>query len=42
LTLVGSRSDIFFESRPILGCDPENILGRDPDRIEFPYTNLDR
>jgi hypothetical protein len=29
----------FFGSRPILGRDPENILGHDPDQVEVPNTN---
>jgi hypothetical protein len=37
-TVFGSRSDIFFESRPILGRDPEKSLGRDLDRVEVPNT----
>ena len=31
----------FFWSRPILGRDPENILGRDLDRVEVPNTRSD-
>jgi hypothetical protein len=38
-TVFGSRSDIFFGSRPILGRDPENILGRGLDRVEVPNTS---
>jgi hypothetical protein len=37
-TVFGSRSDIFFGSRPILGRDPEKSLGRDLDRFEVPNT----
>jgi hypothetical protein len=37
--VFGSRSDIFFGSRPILGRDPEKSLGRDLDRVAVPSTN---
>jgi hypothetical protein len=38
--VFGSRSDIFFGSRPIIGYDPENILSRDLDRVEVPNTTI--
>jgi hypothetical protein len=37
-TVFGSRSDIFYGSRPIFGRDPERNLGRDLDRVEVPNT----
>ena len=37
-SVFGSRSDIFFGSRPILGRDPEKSLGHDLDRVEVPNT----
>ena len=40
-TVFGSRSDILFESRPIIGRDPEKSLGRDLDRVEVPNSTFD-
>ena len=39
-TVFGSRSDIFFGSRPVIGRDPEKNTGRDLDRVEVPNTRF--
>jgi hypothetical protein len=38
--VFGSRSDIFFGSRPVIGRDPEKNTGRDLDRVEVPNTTI--